>query len=112
LGTGLSALSAKLKRTSLPADPVTRLIAADRLDTPVPPRWTGRLREDPIRLPSGHRYGNDFEQVEIAGEPVAVSDVRRAHFGCGAYFSSAGCSSRFRYSSIIRRASLAWDSYT
>ncbi len=47
------------------------------------------------------------------GRPrVPRPHLRRAFLGCSAYFSSADCSSRLRYSLMMRRASSAWDSYT
>jgi len=47
------------------------------MDLSVPLRWRGRLREDPIALPWGHRYEIDLEQVEIAGEIIPVSGGRQ-----------------------------------
>jgi Domain of unknown function (DUF4131) len=79
----LGALAVNLERTSLPQDHATRLIAAGRLDTTEPLRWTGRLREDPIRLPWGVRYEIDLEQVEIAGATAPVSGGLRANFYSG-----------------------------
>lgn len=76
---GLGAAAANLERASLPADRVTRLTAAGRLDTSEPLRWTGRLHEDPTRLPWGYRYVIDLEQVEVAGAPVRVSGGLRAN---------------------------------
>ncbi|HLV95993.1 MAG TPA: ComEC/Rec2 family competence protein [Candidatus Acidoferrales bacterium] len=85
----LGALAANLERASLPVDHVARLIAAGRLDTSDPLRWTGRLREDPIRLPWGYRYEIDLEQVEIAGAQRAVSGGLRANLYNGPHVSPA-----------------------
>jgi competence protein ComEC len=71
--TALGALASDIERVSVPANHVTRLIAAGRLDTSDPVRWRGRLREDPMALPWGRRYDIDLEQVEQAGETVPVS---------------------------------------
>ena len=66
-------VAATCERASVPANNVTRLIAAGRLDTSEPLRWQGRLREDPMALPWGRRYEIDLEQVEISGAAVQVS---------------------------------------
>ncbi len=62
----LGGLAAGIERAAVPANHVTRLIAAGRLDTSQPLRWRGRLREDPMALPWGRRYQVDLEQVEVA----------------------------------------------
>ena len=61
----LGGLAIGVERTAVPANHVTRLISAGRLDTTEPLRWQGRLREDPMALPWGRRYEIDLEQVEI-----------------------------------------------
>ena len=76
----LGALASTLERAGLPANHVTRLLAAGRLDTSEPLRWRGRLHEDPIQLPWGNRYEIDLEEVEIAGETVPLSGGLRANF--------------------------------
>ena len=63
----LGGLAASIERADVPADHVERLIASGQLDTSVPLRWQGRLREDPMALPWGHRYEIDLEQVEVGG---------------------------------------------
>jgi competence protein ComEC len=63
----LGGLVASIERADVPADHVTRLIAAGQLDTSVPLRWKGRLSEDPMDLPWGRRYEIDLEQVEAGG---------------------------------------------
>ncbi len=62
-----------VERDSVPANHVTRLLAAGRLDINDPVRWRGRLRDDPMALPWGRRYEIDLEQVEESGEVVPVS---------------------------------------
>lgn len=75
----LGAFAASLERASLPRDHITRLLAAGRLDVSEPLRWRGRLREDPMRLPWGHRYEIDLDQVEVAGTAVRISGGLRAN---------------------------------
>ena len=69
----LGALATNVERTHVPANRVTQLMAQGRIDLNNPLRWRGRLREDPISLPWGHRYEIDLEQVGQAGEEVPVS---------------------------------------
>ena len=69
----LGAVAANIERAGVPANHVARLIAEGRIDRDDALRWRGRLREDPIALPWGHRYEIDLEQVEQAGETLAVS---------------------------------------
>jgi competence protein ComEC len=69
----LGGLAMSIQRTTIPANHVTRLLASGRLDSAEPLRWRGRLREDPLSLPWGHRFEIDLEQVEISGEVVPVS---------------------------------------
>ena len=69
----LGAFAAGIERAGIPANHVTRLIAQGHVDLSDPLRWRGRLREDPIVLPWGHRYEIDLEQVEEAGETLTVS---------------------------------------
>ncbi len=77
--TALGALATSVERVSVPANHVSRLIAAGRLDTNDPLRWRGRLREDPMALPWGRRFEIDLEQVEEAGEIVPVSGGLRVN---------------------------------
>jgi competence protein ComEC len=74
----LGGLAIALERASVPANHVTRLIAAGRLDTSEPLRWRGRLREDPMELPWGQRYEIDLEEVEAQGARTPVSGGLRA----------------------------------
>lgn len=75
----LGGLASGIERASVPPDHITRLIAAGRLELNEPLRWRGRLRDAPLSLPWGRRYGIDLEQVEIAGSYVPVSGGLRAN---------------------------------
>ena len=80
----LGALAVTIESTSLPANHVTRLISQGRMDLNDPLRWRGRLREDPVALPWGHRYEIDLEQVEQAGETLPVrGGLRLSLYGPG-----------------------------
>ncbi|HWF38695.1 MAG TPA: ComEC/Rec2 family competence protein [Candidatus Acidoferrales bacterium] len=74
----LGGVAVALERASVPANHVTRLIAAGRLDTSEPLRWRGRLREDPMALPWGRRYEIDLEEVDVQGAALRVSGGLRA----------------------------------
>jgi len=69
----LGGLAIGVESAAIPANHVTRLISAGRLDITEALRWQGRLREDPMALPWGRRYEIDLEQVEIGGATVPVS---------------------------------------
>jgi competence protein ComEC len=69
----IGAAATGVERASVPANHVTHLLAAGRLDINDPVRWRGRLRDDPTALPWGRRYEIDVEQVEESGEVVPVS---------------------------------------
>jgi competence protein ComEC len=75
----LGGLAASIERFSVPANHVTNLIAAGQLETSEPLRWRGRLRDDPMALPWGHRYEIDLEQVEIGGATLPVSGGLRVN---------------------------------
>ncbi|HKN60984.1 MAG TPA: ComEC/Rec2 family competence protein [Candidatus Acidoferrales bacterium] len=79
----LGGFGASLEHIAVPANHVTRLLAAGQIDTAEPLRWQGRLREDPLRLPWGQRYEIDLENVEIAGAIVPVTGGLRANFYSG-----------------------------
>ena len=68
----LGTLAAGIERATVPANHVTQLIAAGKIDTSVPLRWQGRLRSDPMMFPWGQRYEIDLEQVESADGAVPV----------------------------------------
>src|SRR4029077_16567208 len=63
----------------VPADHVTHLTAANRIDLTEPLRWRGRLREDPLVMPWGRRYEIDIEQVESGGQILSASGGLRAN---------------------------------
>jgi competence protein ComEC len=74
----IGGLAFSIEQASIPANHITRLIAANRLDTATALRWRGRLREDPAVLPWGRRYEIDLENVELAAAYVSVSGGLRA----------------------------------
>jgi len=71
LATGGVAIG--VERAAVPANHVSKLTAAGRLDTNAALRWRGRLRDDPMALPWGRRYEIDLEDAEIAGASVPVT---------------------------------------
>jgi len=73
----LGSLAANIERVDVPANQVTRLIAAGRIDVNQTLRWRGRLREDPQALPWGLRYEITLEEVEQGGEVVPVTGGMR-----------------------------------
>ncbi|HKV04545.1 MAG TPA: ComEC/Rec2 family competence protein [Candidatus Acidoferrales bacterium] len=75
----VGATGAGVERAALPANHVSRLLAAGRLDTSDPLRWRGRLREDPIALPWGLRYQIDLEDVETSGASLPASGGLRVN---------------------------------
>jgi competence protein ComEC len=79
----LGGLAMNIERAAVPANHVTRLIAAGRLDLSEPLRWQGRLREDPMALPWGRRYEIDLERVEAAGADIPVRGGLRVNFYTG-----------------------------
>lgn len=85
----LGAFAASVERAAVPANHVTRLISAGRLDTSAPLRWRGRLREDPLALPWGRRYEIDLEQVEAGGATILVRGGLRLNLYGGGHFEGA-----------------------
>lgn len=74
-------LAGALESQAMPAEHVTRLVAAGQVPDDVALRWQGRLRGDPLRLPWGTRYEIELEAVEIAGRARAASGgLRISHF--------------------------------
>jgi hypothetical protein len=69
-----------VEHVTVPSNHITQLVAQNRIDLSVPLRWRGRLRENPVALPWGHRYEIDLEQVEAAGETIPVSGGLRLNF--------------------------------
>lgn len=77
LALGGAALN--MARVSVPANHVSRLIAAGRLDGSQPLRWRGTLRDDPVELPWGRRFVIALDHVEIAGQEVPVTGGLRVN---------------------------------
>jgi competence protein ComEC len=75
----LGGLAASVERSTIPANNVSRLIAAGRIAGGDTLCWRGILREDPIALPWGHRFEIDLEGVETASETLRVSGGLRAN---------------------------------
>ena len=75
----LGGLGATVERSTIPSNEVSRLIATGRIASSDTLRWRGRLREDPITLPWGHRYEIDLDEVESASETLRVSGGLRAN---------------------------------
>ncbi|MFZ3333706.1 MAG: ComEC/Rec2 family competence protein [Candidatus Acidiferrales bacterium] len=76
----LGGLARGVEFAGIPSNHITRLIAADKIDTSVALRWRGRLREDPLALPWGERFEIDLEQVEAGRVEVPVSGGLRVNF--------------------------------
>jgi competence protein ComEC len=77
--TTLGGLALGIEPAVVPANHVTHLIAANRIDLTEPLRWRGRLREDPLVMPWGRRYEIDIEQVESGGQILPASGGLRAN---------------------------------
>jgi predicted membrane metal-binding protein len=77
--TALGGLALGIELAVVPANHVTRLIAANRIDLTEPLRWRGRLREDPLVMPWGRRFEIDIEQVESGGQILPASGGLRAN---------------------------------
>jgi hypothetical protein len=77
--TALGGLALGIELAVVPADHVTPLIAANRIDLTEPLRWRGRLREDPLVMPWGRRFEIDIEQVESGGQILPASGGLRAN---------------------------------
>ncbi|MGA8023291.1 MAG: ComEC/Rec2 family competence protein, partial [Candidatus Acidiferrales bacterium] len=76
----LGGLARCVELAGIPSNHITRLIAADKIDTSVALRWRGRLREDPLALPWGQRFEIDLERVEAGGVEMPVSGGLRVNF--------------------------------
>jgi competence protein ComEC len=79
----LGGLAIGVERAALPTNHISRLIAGAAVDTTLPLRWRGRLREDPLRLPWGLRYEIDLENVESTGVELPASGGLRVNFYAG-----------------------------
>src|ERR1700729_2816175 len=76
----LGALAIGVEHAAIPANHVSRLIASGAIDTGVPLRYRGRLREDPLKLPWGFRYEIGLDNVESAGILLPTSGGLRVNF--------------------------------
>jgi competence protein ComEC len=76
----LGGAAAALERAAVPANLASHLESAGQINSKEPLRWTGRLRQDPVRLPWGLRYEIGLEQVEIAGNEVPVAGGLRLNY--------------------------------
>jgi competence protein ComEC len=76
----LGALAASCERAAVPQNHVATLVAAGRIDTSEPLRWRGTLRSDPLRLPWGHRYEIQLDEVEVAGQLLSVAGGLRVSY--------------------------------
>jgi competence protein ComEC len=79
----LGGFAIAVERAAVPADHISRLIASSAMDTTVPLRWRGRLREDALKLPWGFRYEIDLESVEAEGVVLPTSGGLRVNFYSG-----------------------------
>jgi competence protein ComEC len=76
---GAGGLAVSVEHIVVPANHVTRLVAAGQIDTSEPLRWRGRLREDPMALPWGRRYEISLEEVEAEGAALPTSGGLRVN---------------------------------
>ncbi|MGD0545827.1 MAG: DNA internalization-related competence protein ComEC/Rec2 [Candidatus Acidiferrales bacterium] len=76
----LGGLAITVERAAVPANHISRLIVNGDVNTSVPLRWRGRLREDPLKLPWGFRYEIDLENVESAGLVLPATGGLRVNF--------------------------------
>jgi competence protein ComEC len=76
----LGGAAASLERAAIPVNLASHLVDAGQLDSKEPLRWTGRLRQDPVRLPWGLRYEIGLESVEVAGNQVPVAGGLRLNY--------------------------------
>ena len=88
----------------MPANHVTRLIAANRIDLTEPLRWRGRLREDPLVMPWGRRYEIDVEQVESGGQVLSASGGLRANIYSNPQASRSKLPKRFERATASKRS--------
>jgi competence protein ComEC len=76
----LGAAAATLERAGVPANPASHLADSGEINSKEPLRWTGRLRQDPVRLPWGLRYEITLERVEVAGTELPVQGGLRVNY--------------------------------
>ncbi|MGB6544781.1 MAG: ComEC/Rec2 family competence protein [Candidatus Acidiferrales bacterium] len=76
----LGGAAAALERAAVPANLASHLVDSGQLDSKEPLRWTGRLRQNPVRLPWGLRYEIGLESVEVGGNELPVSGGLRLNY--------------------------------
>ena len=76
----LGAAAATLERAAVPVNLASHLVDAGQIDAREPLRWTGRLRQDPVRLPWGLRYEIGLDQVEVSGDEIPVQGGLRVNY--------------------------------
>ncbi len=76
----LGALATRLEQVARPTNHITNLLAAGKIDTSEALRWRGRLRQDPVYVPWGVRYDIALDEVELAGQPAAVTGGLRVTY--------------------------------
>jgi competence protein ComEC len=76
----LGGAAATLERAAVPANLASHLVDAGRIDSKEPLRWTGRLRQDPVRLPWGLRYEIGLEDVQVNGNELPVQGGLRVNY--------------------------------
>lgn len=76
----LGGAAATLERAAVRANLASHLVDAGQLDPKQPLRWTGRLRQDPVRLPWGLRYEIGLEEVEVGGVEIPVQGGLRVNY--------------------------------
>jgi competence protein ComEC len=78
----LGFLALEVQQHNRPANLASRLIESGSIDSSLPMRWRGVLRENPETLPWGTRFDVDLESVEVSGQQVpAVGGLRATYFG-------------------------------
>jgi len=76
----LGGAAASLERAAVPTNLANHLMDAGQLDSKEPLRWTGRLRQDPVRLPWGLRYEIGLEEVEEGSSEIPVQGGLRVNY--------------------------------
>ena len=76
----LGGAAATIEHASVPANLASTLEDARQINPKEPLRWTGRLRQDPVRLPWGLRYEIGLEQVEVAGAEIPIQGGLRLNY--------------------------------
>ena len=79
----LGGLGASLERVAVPANHVTRLLAAGQIDTSEPLRWQGRLREDPLQAPGATATKSISSKSKLRARSLPVTGGLRANLYSG-----------------------------